>query len=81
MIKNLYTDEMKISVSVKPNAKKDQIETKDAKEYIVHVKAVATDGKANAALIRLLADHFGVAQSRISIVSGFSSRKKIVEIA
>lgn len=47
----------------------------------VRVSAVPEDGKANAALIRLLAKTFGVANSTVRIVSGAQSRIKIVEIA
>jgi uncharacterized protein YggU (UPF0235/DUF167 family) len=36
------------------------------------------DGKANAELIRLVASHFGLASSRVSIKSGATSRTKYV---
>ena len=44
------------------------------------VSAVPEGGKANKALIALLARKFGVARSRISIISGETSRKKILRI-
>jgi len=37
-------------------------------------------GKAKEWLIKLLAEHFGVAKSRIKIVSGHTSRLKVVEV-
>jgi uncharacterized protein YggU (UPF0235/DUF167 family) len=49
-------------------------------QLVVCVTAIAEDGKANRAMIRLLARHFGVAPSGITIVRGFKSRNKIVEI-
>lgn len=75
-----YADCMRISVSVKPNAKKNQIEVVDERQYIVRVKSAPTEGKANETLIALLAEYFDVARSRITIRSGRSSRKKIIEI-
>jgi uncharacterized protein (TIGR00251 family) len=46
----------------------------------VHLKEKPVDGKANDALVKVLADHFGVRQREIRIVSGASARMKIVEI-
>lgn len=71
---------MKITVSVKPNAKKDHIEVVAKSEYRVQLKAVPVEGKANNSLMKLLADHFDIARSRIKIISGKSGRKKIIEI-
>lgn len=46
----------------------------------VAVTAAPEDGKANAAVIALLAKEFGVAKSAISVVAGATDRRKIVEI-
>lgn len=71
---------MKISVKVKPNAKKESVEQMQDGSFLVSVKAPAAEGKANARLVKILAKHFGVAPSRVSIVSGTSSRMKRVEV-
>jgi len=71
---------VKITVRVKSRAKENKVIIEDAAHYAVYIHAPATEGKANEALIRVLADHFDIAQSRIRIVSGFSSRIKIVDI-
>ena len=71
---------MKISVYVKINTKKNAIEAVDTTHYIARLNAVPAQGKANNALIKLLAAHFDIARSRITIVSGFSSHTKIIEI-
>jgi uncharacterized protein (TIGR00251 family) len=47
----------------------------------VAVTAAPVDGKANAALIRLLAREFEMAPRDLSIVGGASSRQKLVEFA
>lgn len=70
---------MKITVRVKPNAKKSGVE-KVGEEYIVSVKAPPIEGRANAELIEVLADYFKVPKSKIRIISGIRSKKKIVEI-
>jgi uncharacterized protein (TIGR00251 family) len=44
------------------------------------VGAPPEDGKANAAVIALLAKALGVAKSAISVVSGATDRRKLVEI-
>jgi uncharacterized protein YggU (UPF0235/DUF167 family) len=47
---------------------------------IVRVSAQAVDGKATQAALAALADSFGVRQSAVCLVSGGSSRTKIVDI-
>jgi len=71
---------MRISVIVKPNAKEEGVEKKDDGSFVVSVKAPSREGKANARLPKVLARHFKTAPSYIRIVSGASSRRKIVEI-
>jgi len=39
------------------------------------------DGKANAAVVEVLAKHFKVAKSSVKIVGGERSRNKVVEIS
>jgi uncharacterized protein len=46
----------------------------------ISVGAPPEDGKANAAVIALLAEKLGVAKSAISVVSGATDRRKLVEI-
>jgi uncharacterized protein YggU (UPF0235/DUF167 family) len=48
--------------------------------FEVHLREKPVDGKANEALIRVLAEHFGVRQRDVSILTGASARLKIVEI-
>ena len=46
----------------------------------VRVSAPPVDGKANAALERLLADALDVPPSRVRVVTGHTSRRKQVEV-
>jgi uncharacterized protein (TIGR00251 family) len=43
----------------------------------VAVQAPPVEGRANSALIEFLADQFGVAKSRVELVSGELSRSKV----
>lgn len=71
---------MKIRVHVKPGVKNRGETVTPGEVWEVGVRARAEDGKANEAVIRLLAKHFGVAKSRVKIVLGTTSRHKTVEI-
>jgi uncharacterized protein YggU (UPF0235/DUF167 family) len=44
------------------------------------VRAAPEDGKANAALIALIAKTLSVAKSNVSVVRGATSRMKVLEI-
>lgn len=44
------------------------------------VNAPPEDGKANAAVIALLAEAFDVAKAAVSVVVGATDRRKLVEI-
>ena len=70
---------MKIQVKVKPNSKSEGV-TQEEYNFIVKVKEPPKEGRANQAVIKLLAQHFGVAESRVRILSGFKSKNKIIEV-
>ena len=46
----------------------------------VRLAAPPVDGAANAALVEFVADALSGAQSRVRIVSGQTSRRKVVEV-
>jgi uncharacterized protein len=71
---------MKIFVKVKPSAKEEKIEKIDDINFKVQVKEPPEKGKANKAVVRVIAEYFKVAPSCVSLISGFSSRRKIFEI-
>jgi uncharacterized protein (TIGR00251 family) len=71
---------MQKKVKVKPHAKQQKITEQADGSLIVHLKSPPVDGKANAELIKLLAEKFAVPKSHIRIKSGLSSRQKLVEI-
>ena len=71
----------RITVRLQPRASRDEIlEWNDAGVLRVRVKAPPVDGAANVALVQLLAKRLGAARSDVKLVSGASSRNKIIEI-
>lgn len=48
--------------------------------FVVAVKEPPVQGRANAAIVRALAEHFDVALSRVRIISGYTARQKVIEI-
>ena len=70
-----------LQIKVKPNARENMLEQQADGIWLAQIKAPPVDGKANAALIELVAAHFGVRRSRVSIRSGASGRIKLVVVA
>jgi uncharacterized protein (TIGR00251 family) len=70
---------MKIQVKVRPNSRTEEV-SQERESFIVKVKEPPKEGKANQAVIKLLAEHFGVPQSQVRILSGFNSKNKVVDI-
>jgi len=70
---------LKISVKVVTRSSRDEV-MKTGDDYTVRVKALPKEGKANEAVIKLLAEYFRVTRSSVRITCGLSSRNKIVEI-
>jgi len=71
---------MKIQVKVKPSSKTEEV-SREGNSFIVKVKEPPKEGRANQAVIKLLAEHFDVPQSQVRILSGFRSRNKVIEVA
>jgi len=70
---------MKIQVKVKPNSKIEDL-SQEGNILVVKVKEPPKEGKANQAVIKLLAEHFGVPRSQVRILSGSRSRDKVIEV-
>lgn len=68
-----------ITVKVIPQAKKSLVK-KEEGLLKVYIRAPAVEGKANGALIELLAGYFDVRKSQIQIIKGLKSRIKTISI-
>ena len=71
---------MKITVRVKPNARKNEVMKLDGKTFLVHVSVPPVDGKANEKVVELLAKYFDKPKRAVTILRGSTSRSKLVEI-
>jgi len=71
---------LKISVRVKPNAKQEKTEKVGERDFSVWVKEKPQEGKANKAVIKALAEYFGIPQADVVLLKGQSSKEKIFEI-
>jgi uncharacterized protein YggU (UPF0235/DUF167 family) len=66
-----------VTVTVKPGSKKGPlVEVGDDGSLTLYVRERAIEGKATEAVTRLLADHLGIPKSRVSLISGATSRIK-----
>ena len=71
---------MKINVKAKPGSREEKVEKVDEQNFVVSVKEPPEKGRANEAIRNALAVYFKTGSSRVKIVSGYSSRNKIIEI-
>ena len=71
-----------VIVRVKPGNKKGPlVETGADGGLTIYVREQAVEGKANEAVVKLLAEHFGVPRSRVELTSGAASRIKRFRIS
>lgn len=72
---------MQLTIVAHPNSKrKSGIVLDDKGQLHAYVNVPPEDGKANAAIIALLAKHFGVAKSNITLIHGHNRKMKHFEI-
>jgi len=69
-----------VNVRVHPGAKKDAVTGTHAGAVRIALSAPSIDGRANEALIAFLAEQLNLPRSRVSLVSGASSRNKVLRI-
>jgi uncharacterized protein (TIGR00251 family) len=75
------TRDNRLSVKVTPNAGRSEITGWNQGVLEVRVAAPPVAGRANRELTVLLGKLLGVSRSSIGIVSGLTSRRKVIEVA
>jgi hypothetical protein len=75
-----------LNVKVIPQGKFNKVENVSLDErgniqVKVRVTAPPADGKANAAVIKLLAEYYGLPKSAFTIKSGLTARQKVINVA
>ncbi len=73
-------DGVDLTVRVQPGARRSEITGADEQGLRVRLAAPARGGRANAELVRLLAEVLDVARRRISIRRGETGRTKTVTV-
>ena len=87
---------MRIFVKAKTGAKEDRVippklkleldptsheaPRDDSDWYTVAVKERPIEGRANEAITKLLAEHFGVSRSEVKLLAGATAKRKVFEI-
>ena len=71
----------RLKLHVTPGAREEGIAGWQGQSLRLKVRARPEKGRANDAVLRLLAGHLGLPRARLSIVRGATSRDKLVEVA
>lgn len=70
---------MRIAIRVRPGSSRTSVGGSHDGALVVRVSARAVDGKATAAALAALADALGLRAAQVRLVSGATSRTKVVE--
>jgi uncharacterized protein (TIGR00251 family) len=73
-------EKIKIRVKVKPQSRIEGVEKQEDQTFLVRVNAPPIEGKANSRVVELLAEHFKVSKSKVTLLSGGKSKIKLFEI-
>lgn len=71
---------MLIKVKVLPNSKNEEVVKKSKDSFEVKVREKPLEGRANKAVIKVIALHFKVPEGKIRLVKGAKQRNKVFEI-
>ncbi len=71
---------MRIFVTAKTKARTEGVERLDETHFVVSVKALPIEGKANVAIMKLLARHLGIPIADTSLRSGSTGKHKVFEV-
>ena len=71
---------VRLSVRLTPRASREEIAGFEGETLRVRVTAPPVEGRANRALVRLLAKRLGLPRGAVRVVAGQTSRSKVVAI-
>lgn len=69
-----------LTIRVQPGAARSEVVGPHGDALRVRVASPPVDGKANAELVRFLAEHLGVAKAAVEVTRGHTSRTKVVTV-
>ena len=70
----------RIDVRLTPRGGRDRIDGWDGDVLRVRVAAPPAEGRANEAMLRVVAKALGLPPSRLTLVAGAQSRTKVIEV-
>jgi uncharacterized protein (TIGR00251 family) len=70
----------RIALTVSPGSARSEIVGRHGDGWKVRVAAPPNRGRANEALVELVADALGVGRERVHVTAGHTSRRKLVEV-
>lgn len=71
---------MKIFVKAKVGAKEEKMKALSQTHFEIWVKEKPIKGRANKAIVEILADHFSISPSRVTLAGGISSKTKVFDV-
>ncbi len=70
----------RIELTVSPGAARSELVGRHGDGWRARVAAPPERGRANRALVELLAEALGVHRDRVAVVAGLTGRRKVVEV-
>ena len=71
---------MLVSVYVKPGSSRNRVGGVHDDRLVVAVTAAAVDGAANLAVIKAIAQALKISKSDVTVKSGLTSKRKVLEV-
>ena len=79
-MRGMPSESTRIAVRLVPRASRETVVGMRMGVLLVRVTAAPVEGAANAALVRLVAKRLHVASGTVRIVSGLTSKAKVIEV-
>ena len=76
----MQTGSVRVTIRVRPGAGRTVVGGGHDGALVVRVGARAVDGRATDAALAAVADAFGVRRSEVALVTGATSRTKVVDV-
>ncbi|HLO62448.1 MAG TPA: DUF167 domain-containing protein [Azonexus sp.] len=70
-----------LTLHIQPGAKKTEFAGLHGDALKIRLAAPPVDGKANDALVKFIAETLGLARSAVTLKSGQTSRRKVLEVS
>lgn len=76
-----HTENMRITIKVRPGSARPGVGGEQDGALVVRVSVRAVNGRATEAALAAVAEAFGVRRRAVTLVTGASSRTKIIDVA